>query len=65
MNKLIPKHQRKSPITQQFQAKQYVSPTTGTQVVDEAVAKTKQQQDSRNIQKRRETLKKQYDYTIF
>ncbi len=39
--RLIPKHQRKSPITQRFQAKQYVKPTTGIKVVDDAVKASK------------------------
>ena len=52
MNKLIPKHQRKSPITQRYQAKQYVSPNTGIKVVDDTVAKTKQQQNLRLKQRK-------------
>lgn len=51
MSTLIPKHQNTSPIWGRYSAKQYVSPTTGIQIVDEAITKTKQQRDLRNRQK--------------
>ena len=58
MSTLIPKHQNISPIWGRYQTKQYVSPTTGIQIVDEAVAKTKQQQSLRNRQKHKGTSSK-------
>lgn len=53
MNTLIPKHQNTSPIWGRYSAKQYVTPTTGIQIIDDAVKKTKQQQSLRSLQRRR------------
>lgn len=58
MSTLIPKHQNKSPIWERYSIKQYVSPTTGIQIIDDAVEKTKQQQSLRSRQRRRGTASK-------
>lgn len=53
MNRLIPKHQNTSPIWGRYSVKQYVTPTTGIQIIDDAVEKTKQQQSLRSRQRKR------------
>ena len=53
--RLIPKHQRKSPITQRFQARQYVKPTTGIKVVDDAVKASKPKSKYQKYKERQKT----------